>query len=274
GLGAGLLVAPEGPLLPWEQHDLARAALRAILEAAEQAAAVYGALALRIEPRIAPPRPRVLRTFRRAPVDLVTTETLYVDLAPPPETILAQMQPKGRYNIRLAARRGVTVAAEYSPAAVQRFYAILQEASLRDDFFIESPAFFNDLLAELVPAGHAQLLFAKHADDTLGALLLITYGQRGTYLYGGIANQKRNLMAGYALQWAAMLRARAVGCTCYDFYGYEPYGAPDHLYASFSRFKRQFGGQAIRFIGAHDTFFLDRLSDAVIQVAKQSVGMA
>ncbi|NTV63410.1 MAG: aminoacyltransferase, partial [Oscillochloris sp.] len=47
GLGAGLLVAPEGPLLPWEQHDLARAALRAILEAAEQAAAVYGALALR-----------------------------------------------------------------------------------------------------------------------------------------------------------------------------------------------------------------------------------
>ncbi|MDQ3904436.1 MAG: peptidoglycan bridge formation glycyltransferase FemA/FemB family protein, partial [Actinomycetota bacterium] len=86
---------------------------------------------------------------------------------------------------------------------------------------------------------------------------------------GGVANQQRHLMAGYALQWAAMLSARRAGCQVYDFYGYEATGAPGHLYASFSRFKRQFGGTPVRFIGAQTYSFLDGLADAVIQAVRE-----
>ncbi|NTW01019.1 MAG: peptidoglycan bridge formation glycyltransferase FemA/FemB family protein, partial [Oscillochloris sp.] len=218
--GPGLLVLPEGPVLPWEDQSLARAMLKTLIVEAERYAPDYNALALRIEPHIAPPRPRLLRTFRRGPVDLVPNETLYVNLNQSPEAILAQMHPKGRYNIGLAARRGVAVSEDRSPEATYRFHELLQEVAQRDDFFIEPLAFFADLIAELGPPGIARLFFAKHASDILGALLLITYGQRATYLYGGVANQKRNLMAGYALQWAAMLAARAAHCASYDFYGY------------------------------------------------------
>jgi lipid II:glycine glycyltransferase (peptidoglycan interpeptide bridge formation enzyme) len=266
--GADLLVAPEGPVLPWEDAALARTGLRLLLEAAERVAP--GALALRIEPHLAPPRPRLLRSFRRAPLDLLPIETLYLDLDLPPEQLLAQMRPKGRYNIGLAARRGVTVREDRTPAAWRSLAAVLTEVGLRDGFFVEPATFFENLTGALTPPGLARCLFAEHGGEILGALLLICYGERATYLYGGVSNRRRELMAGYALQWAAIQTARGAGCRTYDFYGYEPYGAPEHLYAGFSRFKRQFGGQPQRFIGAHDTFFLDRLAEAVVRVTHET----
>ena len=270
GYGAGFLVVPEGPLLDWGDAPAALAGLRLLLHAAERAAPALGTLALRIEPRLEPPRPRVLRAFGRAPLDLLPTETLYLDLARSPDALLAQMRPKGRYNIRLAARRGVAVSEARSPDAVGRFYAVVGTAARRDDFFVEPLAFFGALAEALCPPGLARFLFAEHAGETLGALLLITYGARATYLYGGVTNQRRELMAGYLLQWAAIQAARRAGCAIYDFYGYEPHGAPDHLYAGFSRFKRQFGGRPMRFIGAYDLFFLDHLADAVVRVARET----
>ncbi|HEY9297105.1 MAG TPA: peptidoglycan bridge formation glycyltransferase FemA/FemB family protein, partial [Phormidium sp.] len=77
------------------------------------------------------------------------------------------------------------------------------------------------------------------------------------------------LMAPYALHWAAMQRAKTKHCTVYDFYGFTR--NPDHNYAKFSQFKSQFGGMNITTIGAHDYFFYDRLADTLINLLK-SIG--
>ncbi len=266
---AGVLVAPDGPVLTWQDAALAREGLRLLLEAAERCAPAYEAQALQIEPRLAVPRPPLLRNFRRAPLDLLPTETLYLDLTRDPEDLLAAMHPKARYNIRLARRRGVVVGETADPAAVHRFYPLVAAAGQRDDFFVEPRGFFAALADALCPAGLARFLFAEHEGATLAAMLLLTYGTRATYLYGGVANHGRYLMAGYALQWAAMLAARQTGCRVYDFYGYEPTGTPDHLYANFSRFKRQFGGTPQQIIGAHTYSFVNSLADAVIRAAHE-----
>lgn len=210
-----------------------------------------------------------MRDFRRAPVDLVPRETLYLDLNGSPEAILRQMRPKGRYNIGLARRRGVTIREEPSASAVGSFYRVTAEAAERDQFFVEPYTFFVALAESLCPAGMARFVFAEHEGNLLGAMLLVTFGDRATYLYGGTGNLKRNLMGGYALQWGAILAAQRAGCRSYDFFGYEPSGAPSHLYSGFSRFKRQFGGEAVRFAGARDFFFLDRLADAVIRATRE-----
>ena len=71
-------------------------------------------------------------------------------------------------------------------------------------------------------------------------------------------------MPTYALQWAAIQWAKAKGCTSYDLWG-----APDHdedvLEADFTersdglwgvyRFKRGFGGQLKRAVGAWDRVY-------------------
>jgi lipid II:glycine glycyltransferase (peptidoglycan interpeptide bridge formation enzyme) len=211
-----------------------------------------------------------LREFGRAPVDLVPRETLYIDLLQSEDALLSGMKPKGRYNIKLAERSGVAVVSDTTADCVKRFYSVMGEASSRDQFAVEPRQFFDHLAAVLVPAGHAQFLFAEHDGDTLGALLLITYGDRATYLYGGVTNRKRNLMGGYELQWAAMKAAKEAGCTTYDFYGFDPYRAPEHRYARFSQFKSQFGGDVVRFIGAQDYFFLDNVAEAFIKVVNET----
>lgn len=317
--GAGILVAPEGPALPWDNQALATEALGLIIDFVQSRAVELGIMSMRIEPRLIPPVMPLLREFGRAPIDLVPRETLYIDLSQSVEELLAGMKPKGRYNIKLAQRSGVAVVngavadgavvgsvfgggvgvavvggavgdgavgggavvdsaaaddasphAICSPDCLKRFYSVLSQASSRDQFAIEPRQFFEQLAEVMVPAGHARILFAEHGGDTLGALLLITYGPRATYLYGGVSNKKRNLMGGYELQWQAMKAAKEAGCTTYDFYGFDPFRAPEHRYARFSQFKSQFGGSVVRFIGAQDYFFLDNVADAFIKVVNET----
>jgi lipid II:glycine glycyltransferase (peptidoglycan interpeptide bridge formation enzyme) len=222
---------------------------------------------MRIEPRLAPPLIPTLREFGRAPVDLVPKETLYIDVSHSDDAMLVPMKEKGRYNIRLSEREGVKLATDTTGRTISHFHSILTEASQRDSFGLESLLFFEDLASVLCGYGHAKILYAEHEGDALGTLLLVTYGSRATYLYGGITNTKRNLMGGYALQWAAMKMARDAGCTIYDFYGFDQFRAPENNYAKFSQFKSQFGGIVAKFVGAQDYFFLDNLVDAFIKVA-------
>ncbi|MCC6626696.1 MAG: peptidoglycan bridge formation glycyltransferase FemA/FemB family protein [Chloroflexi bacterium] len=265
--GPALLVAPEGPVLPWDDPVLARAGLRALVEAVEALAPAHGLIGLRVEPRLTPPAPRLLRGFGRAPVDFLPTETLCLDLTGGPTAVRRQLRPKGRYNIGLSVRHGVTVRAASGPDAQTVLVRLLAEAGERGDFFVEPAGVFTALVEALAPTGQARILIAERDAEPLAAMLLVTCGRRATYLYGAVANRQRTTMAGYALQWAAIEAACAAGCSEYDLFGYEPHGAPEHLYAGFSRFKRQFGGVPARFIGAHDVFLLDRLADAVVAVA-------
>lgn len=267
--GTGIMVAPEGPVLPWHDPEKSAQYLRLLKDEAETYARAGGIISMRIEPRLFPPAPQYLREFARAPVDLVPRETLYVDLSGSEEAVFAAMKHKGRYNIKLAEKNGVRISESTTSDAVQKFYSAVSEASRRDDFALESQDFFARLAQALIPSGHATFLFAEHDGDLLGSLILITYGERATYLYGGVTNTKRNLMGGYALQWQAMKNARQAGCKTYDFYGYVPHRSPEHEYARFSQFESRFGGNPVRFTGAQEYFFMDNFADTFIRAAEE-----
>ena len=252
-IGARLLVSPEGPVLPWADAKLTDSCMRALTTSVESFCRDNALSAWRIEPRLDAgsldaPLPAVLRNFKAAPIELVPKETLYLDISPDEATLSAQLHHKARYNIKLAIRQGVTVreleADDYD--SLDSFYAILTEAAQRDDFFLEPKAFFVDLI-ETYP--HLSILLAEHEGDVIGVLMTIRCGPRVTYLYGGVGNLKRNLMAGYLLQWQAICAARTAGATTYDFYGYIEEEDPNHLYCQFSQFKKKFGGVPKRFCG-------------------------
>lgn len=267
--GNGILVAPEGPVLPWNDRVRATEYMRLLTDRVQAYAIETGIMSMRIEPRLAPPLPALFREFGRAPGDLVPRETLYLDLQASEKEILAQMKPKGRYNIKQAEKHGVVVTEHTAIEDVVQFYDAVTQASMRDDFALESRSFFEHLAATLCSTRNARILLAKHDGDLLGALLLITYGKRATYLYGGVTDTKRNLMGGYALQWSAIKKSRDAGCHTYDFYGYVHHRSPEHQYGRFSQFKSQFGGTPTRFIGAQDYFFIDNLADAFIKAANE-----
>ena len=61
--------------------------------------------------------------------------TLVLDLRPSEEEILAQMKEKGRYNVKLAVKRGVRVRiSDGNREDVRSFFALLSETLDRDGF--------------------------------------------------------------------------------------------------------------------------------------------
>jgi peptidoglycan pentaglycine glycine transferase (the first glycine) len=261
---AGLLVVPDGPVLDWDAPDH-RAQLAALAVALRDDPAGDRAVALRVEPRCGA-LPPALRGLVRAPVDLVPRETLEVDLGPEAE-MLARMKPKGRYNARLATRRGVEVVSSVDPADVHELCFVLDQTARYQDFLVEPKGFFINLVQSLVP-GMGRFAFARYKGVTLVAALVVRHGGTVTYLYGGRLPLFPDVMASYALHWHLMREAARDGYRVYDFYGYVPPEQPGHPYDRFSRFKDKFGGRHVPRVGSWDLIFYDRLADAALSAMR------
>ena len=62
----------------------------------------------------------------------------------------------------------------------------------------------------------------------------------------------REKMPNYLLQWEAMRRAKAAGCSIYDLWGApDAFNENDSMWGVF-RFKQGLGGQVVRTLGAWD----------------------
>ncbi|MCL2804523.1 MAG: peptidoglycan bridge formation glycyltransferase FemA/FemB family protein [Treponema sp.] len=178
-------------------------------------------------------------------------DTVIVDLATSCEEILARMKPKWRYNISLAAKKGVQVNVT---GDLETFYNLLKETALRDGISVHNFNYYKTLfeICEKQEKETLRLYTASHENDTLAAIVVLFRGKDAVYLYGASSNEKRNLMAPYALQWRAMLDAKEALCLNYDLFGIPPNEDPNHPMAGLYRFKTGFGGKIIRRAGSRD----------------------
>jgi peptidoglycan pentaglycine glycine transferase (the first glycine) len=265
GLGS-IAYVPKGPLADY--HD-ARS-LRALLDALRPLARKRRAICLKIEPNLEEDSLLVERLqalgFRPSPQGIQPRRTILVDLVAEPEELLQRMKQKTRYNIRLAARKGVTVRAG-SEADLAAFYALMETTARRDRFGIHTRAYYEAAHELFVCAGQGQLLLAEVEGQLLAGLAVLGMSGRGgtaCYMYGASSDAHRNLMPAYLLQWEAMLWAREHGYGVYDLWG-----VPDEEEATLEegfaqrsdglwgvyRFKRGFGGQLVRTAGAWDLVY-------------------
>jgi peptidoglycan pentaglycine glycine transferase (the first glycine) len=272
--GPALLAAPGGPLLPPEHYAVG---LRLLTAWCGQLAGTLGIAALRIEPAaplgahdMASVEMLAEQGFVRSPADILPCESWLVDLDQGEAALLAAMKPKGRYNIGVARRHGVQVRFSSEERDIPLFYRIFEQTVRRKGFFGEPYAYFINLCQTLFADGRAEFGFATLGGSTLAAILVVYWGGRATYLYGGRSFEEDRVMAPYLLHWEAMLRAKARGCGIYDFYGYS--ADPKHSYFPFSRFKRQFGGFPVCYPGAHDHFFYGVLADAMVDLLRDLSG--
>lgn len=88
-------------------------------------------------------------------------DTLILDIEKSEDEILAQMKEKGRYNIRLASKKGVKVteveaSSPYSQAQIQDYFNILQETLERDKFHGHGISFYKNMVEKLAPKPNAQ----------------------------------------------------------------------------------------------------------------------
>lgn len=168
--------------------------------------------------------------------------TIRINLAQSEQEILAQMKPKGRYNIRLAQKHSVRVSAEKS---VDTFFALLQKTTTRDGFSGHSKIFYAKLLEQLGES--AELLVARQSAVPLAAILVTFAGDTATYYFGASDHKFRNLMAPYLIQFEAIKIAKKRGCRFYDLLGVAPQNSSKHRLAGVSDFKKKFGGELVEY---------------------------
>jgi len=187
--------------------------------------------------------------------------TIVVDLRGSDDEILTRMKQKTRYNIRLAAKKGVTVRPWDNLTA---FHEMMLVTGGRDGFGVHSLKYYQRAYELFRPTGMAELLVAEYEGKPLAALMVFTYGRRAWYVYGASNDEERNRMPTYLLQWEAMRWARSKGTEEYDLWGV-PDEDEETLEAHFTersdglwgvyRFKRGFGGEVKRAAQALDRVY-------------------
>ncbi|NPC57450.1 lipid II:glycine glycyltransferase FemX [Caenimonas soli] len=245
----------EGPVLPADEADAAEV-FDAVLASIERHRKAEDATVshLRIEPRWQH-LPDFVRGFRPAALSERYSEprdTLCIDLRPSEEEILAQMKPKGRYNVRVARKHGVTIVRDNSYQGLIDFMRIQRCTLVRKGMKPMTPVYFRAMLTELLPRGQASLFFAEHRGRRLATALVVTFGRRATYLYGGSLLAQRRVMAPSLLHFEIMRRAKASGCEWYDLWGVAPFDQPDHAWQQISEFKRKLGGVEVQLVPTLD----------------------
>jgi peptidoglycan pentaglycine glycine transferase (the first glycine) len=180
---------------------------------------------------------------------------MLVDLSLSEEDLLARMKGKTRYNIRLAARKGVEVVEPAFEEAWDTFYGFMEATAERAGYPIRrSRDYLHDNMREMQDAGCGHLFFAVHEGRPLAGIYVYTFGKKYWYIHGGSSNEKRNLMPNYLLQWEVMRWARRRGLTYYDMVGVprpENLNENDSLWGVY-RFKAGFGGEISDFLGCLD----------------------
>lgn len=244
---------PFGPLTQDSAH------LPALMQAVRAASRPYRAAFVKLEPGFVPLADFAALGVQVSPQTVQPPNTILIDISGSDETLFARMNEGTRRKIRTGAKKGVT----YYQAprdALPKFTAMMQTTGARNRFGVHDPAYYEQAYDLFVPH-HAALFMAEHEGDTLAGVFVFTVGTMAYYLYGASSNEKRNLMATYGVQWAAIQWAKARGCTVYDLWGI-PDAPPETLEAEFEQrsdglwgvygFKRGWGGTVTRTVGALD----------------------
>ncbi len=237
GLGKTWLWAPRGPLLPSGEEKAAWALLQ---EACGNWARLHGDVFLRVEPGFLPGEFEL--GGRGTAEAYVPGHTLMLDLGLSEAELLAQMTQKGRYNIKVAEKHGVTVK-EADLKGLHAFYEVFRETAGRDGFYLHQEAFYRDFLALL--GKDAALYTAWIGDELVGGLIATFFRDQAVYYFGASAGKYREAMAPYALQWHAIREAKRRDCKSYDFFGIAPEGDAKHVLSGVTQFKTRFGGKRV-----------------------------
>ncbi len=183
-----------------------------------------------------------------APKATQPKENWVVGLEGSEQELLVTMKPKHRYNLNLAAKKGVTVR-EATKNDFLSVWKLLMETAARAKIRLHSQNYYLQMWETLAP-NHLKVFIAELNGEPLACALVSLYGHTATYLHGGSSDRNKQVMAPFLLHWEAMKSVKQLGYYNYDMGGYS--SDPNHEWAGISRFKRGFGGFEVRYPGTFD----------------------
>jgi lipid II:glycine glycyltransferase (peptidoglycan interpeptide bridge formation enzyme) len=279
-----ILYSPKGPLLDWTNESLRKR----VLDDLQAFAKRQGAIFLKIDPDVvlgtgvpggeddvsemggqAVMSELKRRGWEYSSDQIQFSNTVLIDLNLTEDELLARMKQKTRYNIRLAEKKGVSLRVG-TLEDLGMLYKMYAETSVRDGFVIRDEEYYKTVWKLFMRSNVGKLegshvetfqrsnvptcepIIAEVDGEPVAAIFVFYFAGHAYYVYGMSRNKHREKMPTYLLQWEAMKRAKARGCTAYDLWGApEVFDESDLLWGVY-RFKEGLGGRVVRTLGAWD----------------------
>ncbi len=252
--GIPFLYASRGPVLDYKDYNTVNFLLPKLREITLQEKALF----LRISPAVRATNEGVANLLTKNgfisagnPQQHTVTMLLNIENADP-EALLKSFHEKTRYNIRLAFKKGVTVAPCTDEKDIDAFYVLLQQMSKRQDYELFPLEFYKTVFRVLAPKKMATLYLAYFNGKIVGGIFNLHCAKKTWYMWGASDFEHRQYMPNYALHWTAIQDAIKEGVTTYDFQGIPEDPDPKNPMWGFYNFKKGFNGETVRWLGEWD----------------------
>lgn len=255
-----LMYAPRAPICDFSDTKL----VQRLLDEAEPLAKKHNAILLRFDPEL-PRLPQLEETYRQLGLRVRNDDCDKYDLIQPRynmilkldeptfEELMPHFSEKTRYNIRLSARKGVTVHWSRSEEDLKKFFDLYEITAVRDKIGHRPYAYFKRMVQAYENSDLLRIYIAEHEGEALSGAICIHYGKKTWYIYGASSNNKRNLMPNYAMQAEMIKWGLENGSEIYDFGGVFILDKTNGLYKFKEGFCRREG--ATEFIGEFDKVY-------------------
>jgi lipid II:glycine glycyltransferase (peptidoglycan interpeptide bridge formation enzyme) len=175
---------------------------------------------------------------------LLGTKTLRVNLRPAKKNILKSFKKDCRYVLR----RFKIQDSRFKKNDFNTFYHIWSHEAKRKKLWIPSNREYSNLIQIFKNKS-----FCLTYQDLAGLVILI-HQKTAYYYYSACRPEGKQLQLPYLLVWAAMQKAKKLGCTVWDFEGIYDDRWPNHGWEGFTHFKKSFGGEEIAFPGSFQKY--------------------
>jgi lipid II:glycine glycyltransferase (peptidoglycan interpeptide bridge formation enzyme) len=217
------------------------------------------ALWMRLEPEVladdVPAADIAALGLTRANRDPGSKSTIWIDLRPSEEDMLASFSQSARRNIRKAEAAGVTVEpVEPTGPNLETMFELMTATEARAHYGLRPRPYFLDYWRAQAQAGQAQLFFARLEGEVLAGIFVTAIGRRAWYKDGGSFDLHREAQATYLMQWEVMRWLKAQGIEQYDLVGVpnrERIGMGDSKQGLYD-FKSKFNPEITEYMGAWD----------------------
>ena len=245
------LEIPCGPLLDYSDKKSVTSAFKKIAEIAKKEKCVF----VRVRPQLinTPENLQLLANLglKKSPMHLAAEHTVIIDLDKSEDELLADMRRQTRYEVRRAAKQGITVEKLQNEQIFKEFRKVQAETAKRQGFV---PPNLKTLMAEREAFGNNIAIYvAKTSEGSPIAYgMIIKDGKEGDYYEAASTDLNRKMPGAYALLWQVMKDLKVEGYERFNLWGIAPAGQPNHRYAGVTTFKTGFGGEVVEYVPAHD----------------------
>lgn len=191
---------------------------------------------------------------------LFTKYTFMLDLTKSEDELLKAMHAKTRYNLKVAARHGVSVQEDNSDAAFTAYLTLSEETTARQGFYAHNKTYHEVMWKVMRRYDIAHLFTATLDGHILAAWIIFAWKDTIYYPYGASGRDHREVMAPTIMLWEIAKWGKANGYKKFDLWGaMGPNPDTNDPWYGFHRFKQGFNPTLVEYVGSYDLVILPML---------------